>query len=121
MSRVVIVEDDIWLAEHFVRVLEGAGCEAWFSTHAAHAIDLIDEMKPDVIILDILLTVTTGMVLLHELQSYGDTAAIPVVVCTNSAEEFTAKLLRPYGVRRVLDKTTMQPDDLVAAVGSVLA
>lgn len=120
MSRVVVVEDDVWLAEHFVRTLADAGYDAQFSTNAIHAIDMIDNLKPDVIVLDMLLTVTTGMVLLHELQSYGDMATIPVVVCTNSAEEFDAKLLEPYGVRRVLDKTTMRPDDLIAAVRKVL-
>ena len=120
MSRIVIVEDDAWLAEHFTRTLSAVGFEAYHYPSAVQAIDAIDELKPDAIVLDMLLTVTTGLTLLHELQSYSDMAAIPVIVCTNSAGELKAGQLAPYGVRRVLDKTTMHPDDLVAAVRSVL-
>jgi hypothetical protein len=58
--------------------------------------------------------------LLHELQSYGDTKMTPVVLCTNMAETLDLEDLRQYGVRRIIDKTTMQLDDLPAAVRSVL-
>lgn len=120
MIRVVIVEDDTWLGEQYVRVFSQAGFEAHYTSNAIEAIDAIDEVKPDILILDILLAATTGLTLLHELQSHSDLAAIPVIVCTNSAADIDLKLLAPYGVKRILDKTTMRPDDLVVAVRSAL-
>lgn len=121
MSRVLIVEDDTWLAEHYQRVCKRAGFEVHYAPTALDAMTLIDEVTPEVIVLDMLLAATTGLTLLHELQSYGDLANIPVIVCTNSAKDIEPALLKPYGVRRVLDKTTMHPEDLVAAVRSVIA
>lgn len=121
MSRVLIVEDDVWLAEYYQRLCRQSGFESRHALNALDAMAMIDDDAPDVIILDMLLAATTGLTLLHELQSYGDLAAIPVIVCTNSAKDIDTSLLRPYGVRRVLDKTTMHPDDLVAAVRSVTA
>lgn len=114
---IVLVEDDMWLAEQFGRTLQDY--EVHHAPHALAAIDLIDEVKPAAIILDVLLTGATAFTLLHELQSYTDTAMIPIVLCTNMAADLQLEELESYGVRRILDKATMQPDDLVAAVRSV--
>jgi CheY-like chemotaxis protein len=119
-QTVLVVEDDTWLAEQQVRVLEKAGYTGATSPHAIAAIEHIDDIHPDVLLLDVLLTGSTGYALLHELQSYTDTAQIPVVLCTNLAPDLKLEDLAPYGVRRILDKSTMQPDDVVAAVKSVL-
>lgn len=120
IPSVLIVEDDEWLAEQHQRVLNMAGYKTTIALHAIAAIQAIDDVHPDVIILDVLLTGNTAFALLHELQSYGDTGSIPIILCTNLASELSIDNLKPYGVRRILDKTTMAPDDLVAAVRNVL-
>ena len=117
--NVVIIEDDIWLAEQHMRVLQQAGYHPHHATYASAAIELIDEHTPIAIVLDVLLTGSTAMVLLHELQSYKETSAIPVILCTNMASEISLSEFEPYGVRRILDKSTMLPDDLIAAIRSV--
>lgn len=119
-QTILVVEDDAWLAEQQARVLEKAGYKTVISPHAIGAIHAIDDVQPDAIVLDMLLTGTTAFALMHELQSYGDTGAIPIVLCTNLASDIVFDDVKPYGVRRVLDKTTMEPDDVVTAVRSVL-
>jgi len=119
-ASVLIVEDDNWMAEQHARVLTGSGYKTTITLHALAAIQVIDDIHPDVIILDVLLTGSTAFALLHELQSYGDTGKIPIILCTNLAAELSLDDLKSYGVKRILDKTTMKPDDLVAAVRSVL-
>ena len=119
-QSVLIVEDDQWLAQQQKTVLEKAGYVAHISPHALAAIDAVDDLKPDCIILDILLPGTTGFTLLNELQSYADTGSIPIIVCSSLAPDMKKEDLAQYGVRRLLDKTTMTPTDIVAAVRSVL-
>jgi two-component system response regulator GlrR len=116
MTRVLVVEDDAWLAEGIVAQLEKAGYDVAYAAHAQAAVARIDDSVPDIIVADMMLTGTTVLALLHELQSYGDTKAIPVVLCTNSADVLQIETLRPYGVKRIIDKTTMQPEDVVVAV-----
>ena len=117
---VLVVEDDEWTAEHEKKVLEDAGYQVALAPHALSAIVTIDEVRPDVLVLDVLLTGSTGFALLHELQSYVDTSALPIIVCTNAAESLRLEDLASYGVKRILDKSTMHPEDLAVAVRSVL-
>lgn len=116
MTRVVVIEDDVLLAAHFVRILTTAGYDVRTLSHAVGALDLIDEYTPDVVVLDMLLVGSTAMPLLHEMMSHDDLAKIPVVMVTSLAEDITPATLAPYGVVAVLDKATLHPDDLVAAV-----
>lgn len=121
MSRTIyIIEDDPWQAEQLSRVLRGEHYETKSFTNGVEAVDHLDEDQPAAIILDMLLTGTTGVTLLQELQSYGDTGAMPVILCTSIADDLNLDELAPYGVRRILDKTAMQPTDVITAVRSVL-
>jgi len=111
-ATILIVEDDDWLAEQHSRVLTKAGYKIAVALHALVAIQVIDDINPDAIVLDVLLTGSTAFALLHELQSYGDTGDIPIILCTNLASELSVDDLELYGVKKILDKTTMVPDDL---------
>jgi CheY-like chemotaxis protein len=117
---VLIVEDDRWLAEQYKRVISSAGYGVIIAGHGLEAIQLIDDTKPDAIILDVLLTGSTAFTLMHELQSYEDTGSIPIIICTNLANELSIDDLKPYGVKRLLDKSTMVPGDLVASLKEIL-
>ena len=77
----------------------------------------LDEALPAVIILDMFMPGGNGLVLLHELQSYSDTARIPIIICSNNASDMTLADLAPYGVVALLDKTTMRPSDMTNVLG----
>jgi CheY-like chemotaxis protein len=119
-TSILVVEDDNWLSEQYARILGNAGYVVTTVSNALSAIEKIDDIQPDVVVLDLLLTGSTAFALLHELQSYGDTGAIPIILCTNLASELKLGDLKPYGIKRIIDKTTMIPDDLVIAVRSAL-
>lgn len=118
--NILIVEDDDWLAEQYERLIIDSGFNAIIAPNALSAIHMIDEINPDIIVLDVLLTGSTAFALLHELQSYGDTGNIPIILCTNLANDLSINDLEVYGVKTILDKTTMQPNDLVSAIKRIL-
>ena len=120
-GKVLLLDDDRWLAELLAGELQGAGYQVKIAEHTLDAITAIDEFTPDVITLDVFMPGPNGIVLLHELQSYTDLAQIPVVLCTSSASDIPTVSARAYGVTSVLDKTTMQPGDVVAAVKRCMA
>lgn len=120
MKKVVIAEDDRLLSKHLQTLLQRAGYEAHQAYHAPGAINLIDDVIPDVIILDMLLGGSTAMPLLNELVSHEDLAGIPIILLTSLAAELDEESLRPYGVREILNKTSTTPKEIVAAVGACL-
>lgn len=119
-QSILIIEDNEWLAESYARVLKQDSYNVCIANNAVEAIEAIDDFKPDAIILDMLLTGSTALTLMHELQSYDDTARIPIILCTNLAAELSIKELSSYGVCKIIDKTTMHPGDISAAIRSVL-
>lgn len=119
-QTILIVEDDDWLAEQYGRVLGEVGYVVNFAPHALAAMDAVDTTKPNLILLDLLLAGPNAFTLLHELQSHADLASIPVILCTNSADQIAEEDMSAYGVRQVLDKATVLPEDIIAAVKKAL-
>lgn len=120
MPHILIVEDDEWLAEQYVRTFNSGSMKAESVHNALAAMDAIELRVPDILVLDLLLVGPNAFTLLHELQSHVDLASIPVIICTNSADQLIDEDLKMYGVVQVLDKALIKPDDLVAAVRRAL-
>lgn len=120
IKNVLIVEDDSWLANNHLTIMTVSGYDAIAVSSSEAAIARIDGKAPDVIVLDVMLEGGTAFALMHELQSYEDTARIPVILCSNIPGELLDHVaLERYGVRVVLDKSTMRPYDLLSAVEQV--
>ena len=117
---VLIVEDDEWVGEGYQMSLNKAGFDTNVVTNGLEAIDSIDSSRPGVVVLDLFLPGPNGLALIHEIRSHDDLESIPVVMITNSAEQISDDELSAYGVSRLLDKSTMQPQDVIAAVRSAL-
>ena len=118
--RIVLIEDDTWVQEQYARVL-GAEFEVHAAVNALEGIDVVDRVRPDVIVLDIFMPGPNGVMLLHEIRSHVDLATIPIILATNNASEISLDQTKPYGVVDILDKTTMHPEDLPAAVRKALS
>ena len=119
MKRLLIVEDDpAWAAvmERYARDVDAASRVV---LSGGQAMELIDEWRPDVLLLDMLLAGETGVALLNELRSHDDLATLPVVV--GSSVELDQVQLAPFGVRAVLDKSRATPREIRAALRKVLA
>lgn len=117
MKKVLIIEDDGWLADSYAHCLGNRGFEVVTAASADTAMAQIDESQPDIVVADVLLGHHNALTLLHELQSYADTAALPIIICTslnlNAREKHN---LSRYGVVEVFDKATLNPEVLADAV-----
>ena len=119
MPYILVVEDDVWLAEQYVRLLRRAGFRVNYVTDALAAIDSLDSEAPQVIMLDVLLAGPNAFTLLHEIRSHADLASIPVILCTNSVDSMQDFDLASYGVVDLLNKATVTPNDLILAIKRV--
>lgn len=120
-APILLIEDDQWLADSYQTVLHSRGHDVTQLSTAYEAMAWIDKNQPALIVADVLLGDHNTFTLFHELQSYPDTAGIPVIVCTTLGKQRLADAdLKSYGIVEVFDKATMTPDQLVLAVESHL-
>jgi len=119
MSKILLIEDEPWLGELYAQLL-GVEHDVTWLRDGYDAMSSIEQQRPDVIVLDILLPWASGVQLLHELVSYDDTARIPVVLFSAALPDVSAAALRAYGVVAALDKTTVKPQHVVKTINGVL-
>jgi len=104
---IFVIDDDTIMAKC---IADACGRETKIFADAIEAMNALDDGRPELIFLDILLTGPDGFTFLNELISYSDTAKIPVVVV--SSLDFSGKDLSIYGVVGKLSKDTMTPAEI---------
>ena len=118
MKKLLIVEDDKNWADILCGYAAAVGAEARAVVSGGQAMEMIDNWRPDAIVLDMLLAGETAVALLNELRSHADLARLLVVVCSNVNVNLAD--LQPFGVRALLDKASMLPDEVRAVFSEVL-
>ena len=118
MKKLLIVEDDKNWADILCGYAAAVGAEARVVVSGGQAMEMIDNWQPDAIVLDMLLAGETAVALLNELRSHADLARLPIVVCSNAGVNLAD--LQPFGVRALLDKASMLPDEVRAVFSEVL-
>jgi CheY-like chemotaxis protein len=120
MSRVLLIEDEPWLGELYVQLL-GRDHQVTWLRDGYDAMESIDQQRPDIVVLDILLPWANGVQLLHELASYSDTATIPVVLFSAALpDDIDPRTLRAYGVVATLDKSAVRPAQVAQTINQAL-
>lgn len=114
---ILLIEDDQWLADSYLAMLRAAGHDVTQLSTAFEAMEWIDTHHPDLIIADVLLGDHNTFTLFHELQSYPDTAGVPVIILTTLGKDrFDDVDLASYGIVEVFDKAVVTPDQLLLVV-----
>ena len=114
-QTILVVEDDEDLRRLFRTALALAGYDVVEAGDGLEALQRIDQVLPDLVVLDLLLPGMSGMVVQQELAAQALTRQIPVVVITGTAIEPES-----LDVACLLRKP-VSPDDLIEAVRKCLA
>ena len=109
-KRILVIEDDHDLAQLYRGVLRFAGFDALHVADGWAALRVIEDERPDLLVVDVHLPGLRGDELLKELSTRPETRPIPAIVVTGSDVDFTAA-----EARQVLRKPC-PPDRLVSAV-----
>ncbi len=120
--NILLVEDDIDVSTMYGVQLEREEYGVRYARSAQEALDVLEEDKFDILILDILLPGSNGIAVLQELQGYEDWRTIPVIVLSNVTKDdlaVDARHLQDLGVQEYLIKMQTTPDDLATAVRAV--
>ena len=118
-ARVLVIEDELPLAEMLQYNLEAEGFRVSHAETGEDAEMLVAEEEPDLIILDWMLPQVSGIELCRRLRSRPDTRAIPILMLTARGEESD----RIRGLSTGADDYVVKPfslPELMARVKAIL-
>lgn len=106
--RILLVEDSRPIRIENQRALVKAGYEVLCAEDGESALQVAQEQKPDLILLDMILPKMSGPAVLGELRKDKRTSDIPVVVLSGLSESNRQKLL-DAGAEEYIEKNTLMP------------
>ena len=120
MKKILVVEDDLELAKVLVHRLEASGYEVLVACDGYEAVATFHKMKPDLIVLDILLPAGGGIFVLKTLRASHHGAFVPVVVLTALQDPLKKDEILRTGVDAYLEKP-FEAEELIKTIETVLA
>ena len=88
MPKVLVVDDEQDILELIRHSLAKEGFEVHVAANGAQAIEQARKVKPEIIIMDVMMPVMDGMEACRQLKDNPDTKNIPVIFLTARSEEF---------------------------------
>jgi DNA-binding response OmpR family regulator len=101
----MLVEDDHAVAQTLSDALESSGYRIWHTETGADAKTLLEQTRPDLIILDLMLPDVDGLVLCAGLKAIAD---VPIVICSATPQKRDAIL----GLKLGADDFIAKPFDI---------
>ena len=120
-KRIVLLEDEAIVADLLTAKLERAGYEVVSAADGERGLQRIRELKPHLVLLDMMLPKLDGFAVLETLAREHLLPALPVIIISNSGQPIEVERAMKLGVRDYLIKVNFDPSEVLAKVEVVLA
>lgn len=111
--KILIAEDDKFLASAYKVKLTKAGFEVQIAVNGEEALEILEEFTPDVILLDLIMPVKDGFTTLSELKANDKYKSIPVIVASNLGQQEDVEKAKKLGAEDYVVKSNLELNDLV--------
>ncbi|MBU2235526.1 response regulator [Patescibacteria group bacterium] len=119
-KKIVLVEDDSFLAGMYVSKLNLEDFEVKLAENGEDGLKLATAEMPDLILLDILLPRMDGFEVLKKLKQNPSTADIPVILLTNLGQKKDVDRGLALGAKDYLIKAHFMPNEVIAKIKKIL-
>ena len=121
MAKVLlIVEDDPLMSRLYHKAFSFQGYQVELSYDGEEGLRKLNETKPDLILLDIMMPKMNGLEMLEAIKANPATKSTPVVVLTNLAGQQEAKEAIEKGAVKYVVKSEHDPKEVVDMVKQIL-
>lgn len=117
---ITIVEDDLPIAQMYQFKLNSAGFQTSVAHDGKQGLMVIEETKPDLILLDLRMPVMSGDEMLEKLRQTDWGSSIRVIILTNISKNEAPHGLRFLNVDRYIVKAHHTPQQIVDVINEVL-
>ncbi len=118
--KVLIIEDEEMLANMYISKFEKNGFEVEKALDGKEGLKIALKIKPDIILLDVIMPKMDGFMVLRELKTNSTTKDIPVIMLTNLGQEEDTEKGSQLGVSDYLVKADLTPSQVVEKVNIIL-
>ncbi len=120
-TKIAIIEDDQAISQMYRFKFEADGYEVETAENGKLGLELVEKMKPDIILLDLMMPEMNGDEMLAKMRAAVWGKNIKVVVLTNRGEQEIPDAVLDLGVRRLILKADMTPRQVAEVVKQELA
>ena len=120
-KTILIVEDDEFLRSLTAKRLEKENYHIEVAVDGENAISTVEGIKPDLILLDLLLPGKDGFEVLKKIRSTEVTKGIPVIIFSNLGQKEDIEKDKALGVDDFLIKANFTLDDVVGKIKKLIA
>ncbi|MGH2412383.1 MAG: response regulator transcription factor [Microcystaceae cyanobacterium] len=115
MSEVLVVEDSLAQRQMISDLLKDSGLKVTVARDGMEALEQIQKISPDIIVLDIVMPRMNGYEVCRRLKSDPKTKNVPVVMCSSKGEEFD----RYWGMKQGADAYIAKPFQAIELIGTI--
>jgi DNA-binding response OmpR family regulator len=121
MTKVAIIEDDAAISQMYRIKFEAEGYQVETAENGKLGLELAEAMRPDIILLDLMMPVMTGEEMLAALRKSDWGKDIRVIILTNRGEQEIPPEVKELGVDALILKAAMTPRQVAELVKTHLA
>ncbi len=115
-KKVAIVEDDIAIAQMYRIKFESEGYDVETAENGAIGLEMVDDFRPDILLLDLMMPEMNGDEMLAKLRKMDWAKDLPVIILTNMGESEAPVTLKDLGVDSYIVKAEMTPKQVAELV-----
>jgi CheY-like chemotaxis protein len=115
-KKILLVEDEEIILDLLQRKLTKEGYEILVARDGDEGLKIMREVKPDLILLDIVMPKMGGFEVMEEMQKDKELSKIPVIVISNSGQPVELDRAQKLGAKDWLIKTEFDPQEVVDKV-----
>lgn len=120
MKKILVVEDDTFLANAYRVKLTKAGFEIKNAFDGDEALGLLQTFTPDLILLDIVMPNKDGFATLTEIKANEKWKNIPIILASNLGQKEDREKGMKLGASEFFIKTDFTLNDLVQKIDSMV-
>jgi DNA-binding response OmpR family regulator len=120
-KKIIIVEDEETLLKALEHKLSLRGYQVFLARDGAEGLKLINEVNPDIVLLDILMPNVDGFGVMEQLNKDGIIPKLPVIIISNSGQPVEIDRAMRLGARDYLVKAEFDPQEVLEKVEAVFA
>ncbi|MFZ6035668.1 MAG: response regulator [Patescibacteria group bacterium] len=119
-ATILIIEDEEILVDVLSKKLEQEGYQVYTAGDGIAGLALVDQVKPDMILLDILMPKMDGYEVLSSLKTKYGSQMPPVMVISNSGQPVELEKVKALGAQDYIIKAQFTPEEVLQKVTGLL-